>query len=421
MNRVAERSLDDNKIKFLRASKRMFFEAKVIKVVTYLLSFVPILLSFISAVNSDIVFIATMASFGLTIFLEFASSFLSTHKEKAIMLNQLYETEITGVNFSKIEYDREMTNDLNELAIRKSGLKILEKNKVKVNVPQEIEDKYSYLYLVRLEAAKTNYLMSRMFGMYIAALVAIIILFVGLSFVKSDSKEFLQLIIQFYPITIPVIRNVSACAKTRKKCAKISADIDNFFADGDDSVERLARFFYYIQNIEFETKMGAPVKYVIFSKIFAHGLRVLERGVARRYIEAIAELKKKALILKGAVSIRTSRSEILTKKERDLAQLERLSKRQKAKNEKKQVILPIEDKVEDKIEDKPVEKVEDQIKDRTKKTGPKPGSKKVQKKPPQKKPQTKKTQKNPSQKKASSKKPTQKKVAKAPTKTKKNR
>ena len=389
MNRVAERSQDENKIKFFRASKRMFFEAKAIKLITYLLSFVPILMSFISAINSDIVFVATMASFGLTIFLEFASSFLSSHKEKAIMLNQLYEAEITGGNFSKIEYDREMTNDLNELAIRKSGLKMLEKTKNKVVVPQEIEDRYAYLYLVRQEAAKTNYLMSRMFGIYVSALVLLIILFVSLSFVKSDSKEFLQLIIQFYPVTIPIIRNISACIKTRKKCAKISADVDNFFADGDDSIERLARFSYYIQNIEFETKMGAPARYAIFPKIFAHGLRVLERGVSRRFIEAIYELKKKALILRGAVNIRTSRAEILTKKERDLAHLERLSKRQKAKNERK-LIPEVNDVVEDKLEDKPVEKVEDKIKDKTKKPGPKPGSKRqtkpVKKKAPAKKP-----------------------------------
>ena len=362
MNKVEERSQKENNIKFYRASHRMFLETKAIKIVTYLLSSVPILMSFISAINSDIVFIATMASFGLTIFLEFAASFLSAHKEKAIMLNQLYETEITGVNFSKIEYDREMTNDLNELAIRKSGLKALDKNNHKVVVPQEIEDRYAYLYLVRQEAAKTNYLMSRMFGIYVAALVMIIILFVSLSFVKSDSKEFLQLIIQFYPITIPVIRNISACTKTQKKCAKISADIDNFFADGDDTIERLARFFYYIQNIEFETKMGAPAKYAIFPKMFARGLRVLEKGVATRYIEAIAELKKKALILKGAVNVRTSREEILTKKERDLEYLEKLSKRQTARNEKKQaqaqeqVIVAVDKKPEKPAKKTPAKK-----------------------------------------------------------------
>ena len=191
------------------------------------------------------------------------------------------------------------------------------------------------------------------------------------------------MIIQFYPVTIPIIRNISACVKTRKKCAKISADIDNFFADGDDSIERLARFFYYIQNIEFETKMGAPARYAIFPKIFAHGLRVLEKGVARRYIAAIAELKKKALILNGAVSLRKSRAEILTRKERDLEYLEKLSKRQKAKSVQKQTQEKQEDVVEDKIQD------------RTTKTGPKAGVKKPANKPtpkkkaPAKKPQNK--------------------------------
>ncbi len=359
MNRVEERSQKETSLKFFRASKRMFFETKAIKLGVYVLSFIPILLSFISAVNEDVVFIATMASFGLTIFFEFASSFLTSHKEKAIMLNQLYETEITGVNFSKIEYDREMTNELNELAIRKSESKQLDKDKHKVVVSQEIEDKYAYLYLVRLEAAKTNYLMSRIFGIYIAALIIVIVAFIGLSFIKSDSKEFLQLIIQFYPLTIPVIRNISACSKTRRKCAKISADIDNFFADGDDSIERLARFFYYIQNIEFETKMGAPANYALFPLMFARGLRILEKGVTGRYIDAIAELKKKALIIKGAVNVRTSREEILTKKERDLEYLEKLSRRQKAKTMPKPAPttqVKVEKQVPAKKDTKPVKK-----------------------------------------------------------------
>ena len=378
MNKVEERSQKDNNLKFYRASKRMFFETKAIKLGTYLLSFVPILMSFISAINEDIVFIATMASFGLTIFLEFASSFLTTHKEKAIMLNQLYETEITGCTFSKIEYDREMTNDVNELAIRKSESKFLMKEKHKVVIPQEIEDRYAYAYLVRQEAAKTNYLMSRMFGIYIAILSAIIVLFVGLALVKNETKEFLQLIIQFYPVTIPIIRNIGACSKTRKKCAKISADIDNFFADGDDSIERLARFSYYIQNIEFETKMGAPAKYAIFPKIFARGLKILEKGVTGRFIDAIAELKKKALILKGAVNVRTSRAEILTKKERDLDYLEKLSKRQqKAKNNQKQSSAIV---IEDKPKEEPKKKAETKPKQtQKKKTTPKP--KQTQKKP----------------------------------------
>ncbi len=374
MNKVEERSQKENNLKFYRASKRMFFETKTIKLGTYILSFVPILMSFITAINEDIVFIATMVSFGLTIFLEFASSFLNTHKEKAIMLNQLYETEITGVNFSKIEYDREMTNDLNELAIRKSESKLLAKDKHKVTVPQDIEDRYAYLYLVRQEAAKTNYLMSRMFGIYIAALIVLIILFVSLSFVKEGSKEFLQLIVQFYPVTIPIIRNISACSKTRRKCAKISADIDNFFADGDDSIERLARFFYYIQNIEFETKMGAPAKYVVFPAIFKKGLGILEKGVTTRFIDAIAELKKKALILKGAVSVRTSRTEILTKKERDLEYLEKLSKRQQKKKESQTQI----------------EKPEEKKKEASAKKPSKAPAKKATKSAPKKKPQNKK-------------------------------
>ena len=45
-------------------------------------------------------------------------------------------------------------------------------------------------------------------------------------------------------------------------------------------------------------------------------------GVTKRFIEAIEELKKKALIARG-VPIRTNKKEILTKKEIDLKTLEK--------------------------------------------------------------------------------------------------
>ena len=71
-----------------------------------------------------------------------------------------------------------------------------------------------------------------------------------------------------------------------KYCAKLSADIDNFLADGDDSNMRLARFIYYVQNIEFEMLMASPARYGVFYKLFGKGLKNLEKGVTKRFISA---------------------------------------------------------------------------------------------------------------------------------------
>lgn len=295
MNKISKLSQQEQNAKFYYAAKRIVFESKMIKIFAYLLSIVPIVLSFLKAPgNKTIVFIATMISFSLTLILEFTSSFLTGYKEKSILLNQLYETSITATTFSKVQYDREMTNELNELAIRKSAQKMSKLSKYhEPYIPEEIDNKYTYLYLCRLNSASTNYLMSRMYAFYIIALILVVILFVSFAFVKNDTYEFLQLIIQFYPLVLPIIRNISSSLKTMKYCTKISADIDNFFAQDNISNEELARFVYYTQNIEFEAMLASPVKYTIFYKIHRHGLKILETGVTKRFIDSILENTKK--------------------------------------------------------------------------------------------------------------------------------
>lgn len=342
MNKVKERSLKSSTAKFYYASQRMFTEAKMFKVALYLLSMVPIILSFVPVINNvpNLTFGLTMGTFLLNIIAELAGSLISGHKEKAVLLSQLYEVEVTGSSFSKIEYDRELTNELNELAIRKAMPKIQKKRVLySPKVPESIEDEYSYLYLSRTNSASTKYILSRMFYIYIVILAGIFALFAGLAIIKSETKEFLQLIIQFYPLVIPVIRNINSCNKAMKYCSKIDADIDNFFADGDDSISRLARFQYYVQNIEFEMQMSCPAKYKIFPVMFKKGVKVLTMGVTQRFIEAIEELKKKALINKG-ITIRTSKKEILTKTEIPLEKLEK---------KEKQIFKQNEIKKEDKV------------------------------------------------------------------------
>ena len=213
---------------------------------------------------------------------------------------QLYETGITGSDFSKIEYDRETTNELNELAIRKGLPRIQGKEKLYTpNVPDDISDDYSYMYLCRKSAATTKYLLSRIFYIYFIFLILIAVGFVFAIFVKSETIEYLTLLITFYPIVSPIIKACGKCNECMKNCTKICADIDNFFADGDTSVERLARMYYYVQNIEFEMMTNRPTIYGLYAKIFKKGTLTLEDGVTVRFQSAILELKSKAMMQKG--------------------------------------------------------------------------------------------------------------------------
>lgn len=292
MNRVEANCKKESNAKFYYASKNMFFETKVIKVVTFLISIIPIILTLIPMTSKTLVFATTMVSFTFSVILELLSSLRTTHKERSVLLRQIYNAGITGCTFSKTEYDREKTNFLNELAIRKAEATISSLKEFHVvNVPKEIEDKYTYLYICRTNAASNNYLMSRMYAVYIFSLVLIIGLFISFAFVKYNSFEFLQLIIQFYPLVLPVIRNINSCYKTMKYYTKISADIDNYFAEGSKSPEKRARFVSYIQGLEFEAMREAPEKYTIFSKMFSGGLKKLNRGVTNRFIDSIERLE----------------------------------------------------------------------------------------------------------------------------------
>ncbi len=353
MNKVSVRCQKQASAKFYYASKRMFAELKILKVLLYILAIVPVVLQFIPAVNSNEVmsFAYTVISFALTILNEVLSAFFNNHKESAILEHQLYESEITGSTFSKIEYDRESTNSLNELAIRKGLPKMhsLEESGKKYHiskVPDDISDDYSYLYLCRLSAAKTNYLLSRIFVFYAILLGIVICIFTACIFWKQNTADYLKLIIGFYPLVNPFIKNCASCKKTQKNCVKICADIDNFFADGDASIERLARFYYYTQNIEFEMMVNKPAIYNIFPAMFKRGLAILEDGVTIRFMEAINELYGKS---KGLVGQARGKA-LITRVDYDLVKLEEKRKLQTQKNDEPKVSTDVqENKVDIKV------------------------------------------------------------------------
>ena len=348
MNKVSVRCQKQASAKFYYASKRMFAELKILKVLLYILAIVPVVLQFIPAVNSNEVmsFAYTVISFALTILNEVLSAFFNNHKESAILEHQLYESEITGSTFSKIEYDRESTNSLNELAIRKGLPKMhsLEESGKKYHiskVPDDISDDYSYLYLCRLSAAKTNYLLSRIFVFYAILLGIVICIFTACIFWKQNTADYLKLIIGFYPLVNPFIKNCASCKKTQKNCVKICAD-------GDASIERLARFYHYTQNIEFEMMVNKPAIYNIFPAMFKRGLAILEDGVTIRFMEAINELYGKS---KGLVGQARGKA-LITRVDYDLVKLEEKRKRklQTQKNDEPKVSTDVqENKVDIKV------------------------------------------------------------------------
>ncbi len=390
MNRVAERCQRDSSANFHYASKRLYFETKAIKVFLYLAAVVPIFLTFLPKFkeNETAGVVLSLISFCVTLMTELSSAFMAEHKESAILELQMYEAEITGSTFSKIEYDRESTNEVHELAIRK-GLPKLKRIEESINrgiaksrpsrkkvyvesVPEEISDEYAYIYLCRVRAAKERFLLSRIFYIYFFVLVAVIITFIfGSFFVKgSEPATYLTLIVGFYPLVMPIIKDCLACKKTMKKCAKMSADIDTFFADGDDSIGRLARFHYYVQNLEFEMLKERPAVFNIIPFMFRKGINVLREGVTYRFLESIKELKSRSLMLKGTLKQPKGKS-IITKVELSNEYLDKIAKEKKAvvvnkTKTTKKVVEPIVEIAEEQIIEEPV--VEPVKKTTTKKT-----------------------------------------------------
>ena len=330
-NKVKARCQKEEYAKFYYASQKMFFSLKAARVFLYTVAILPIILALIPSVSVRYAFICSIISFSLSILNEALTSFMNGYKKKAIMVYQLYETEITGSQFSKIEYDRETTNDLNELAIRKGISQARGQEKLYVmDVPDEISDDYSYLYLCRRSAATTNYLLSRIFYIYFFSLIVIAAIFVVAIFFKSETIEYLTLIITFYPVVSPIIKACGKCKECMKDCTKICADIDNYFADGDVSLERLARMYYYVQNLEFEMMLNRPTIFNAFRAMFKTGVENLEEGVTIRFKAAIVELKSKSMMQKGIISQPKGKA-LITKVDYDMDRLAKLEKKKKQK------------------------------------------------------------------------------------------
>lgn len=331
LNKVSERCALDKHAKFYYASNRLFFELKIIRILLYLLAIVPVVITALPQIQSNPVsnVVCTIVSFAITLINESTSSFTNRQKDNAIYSLQLYETGVTGSTFSKIEYDRELTNELNELAIRRGIPKMKQQEEYHtICVPKDISDDYSYLYICRINAATNKYLLSRIIYIYFFILMAIVAIFVGAIFLKKETSQYLILIIGFYPLISPIIKDLNSAKECVRDCTKVCADIDNYFADGDASVERLARMHYYVQQIEFEMFSSRPTIYNLFKKLFSNGVEVLQDGVTERFRSAIVELKQKSLMNKGLLSQPKGKS-LITQREYDLEQLKKIEKQKK--------------------------------------------------------------------------------------------
>ncbi len=373
-NRVKERCKNPETAKFYYTAQSMFGVLKISRGILFVIAMIPVVLTFIPAISTTYVFICSLISFGLSILNESLSSFLNEYKKKAIMEYQLYETGITGSEFSKIEYDRESTNELNELAIRKGLPRMRGKELYEPDVPDDISDDYSYLYLARREAATTKYMLSRVFYIYFVFLILIAVCFVSAIFFKSNTMEFLSLLITFYPIFSPIIKACGKCKECMKDCTKMCADIDNFFADGDASLERLARMYYYVQNIEFEMLTNRPPIYPLFARLFKKGIADLGEGVTDRFRAAIVELKGKSMIQKGYMAAPKGKA-LITKVNYDMDKLNKIEK------DKKQKAKPAAAKPAEKPAEKPAQKAEKPTQKAAAKPAEKPAQKPAEKRP----------------------------------------
>lgn len=331
MNKVSERCKLDKHAKFYYASNRLFSELKIIRIILYVLAIIPVVITILPQLKTNAIssLACTIVSFAITLISESTTSFMNKHKDSAIYALQLYETGVTGSPFSKIEYDRELTNELNELAIRK-GIPQMKKQEEyhTISVPKDITDDHSYLYICRMNAATNKYILSRIIYIYFFLLMGIVALFIGAIFLKQETSEYLILIIGFYPLVSPIIKDCNSAKECMRDCTKICADIDNYFADGDDSLERLARMYYYVEQIEFEMYSSRPTVYKIFKAMFSTGVEILQDGVTDRFRAAIVELKQKAMISKGYLNQPKGKS-LITQKEYDLAKLKQIEKEKK--------------------------------------------------------------------------------------------
>lgn len=301
-NDVALLSRNPSNARIIAAANTMLAQARTINVTLYIFAWIPLIASFIIPYFADAKYsyICSFISLFISILTQVLSTSMNSHKERAVLVTQLYEANITSTTLARIEYDRESTNEANEYALRKGNRFNMEKLKSYYQVPLSLPNKYCYLYTQRIKVSEDRYMLGKN-RIFLAAMMFIIgigisavIVLLNTVFKPKDFSNFetiLPLIISLYPVLVPVITSFTEAAASNKRAIKIAADIDNYFADHDKSMARLERFNYYIQALMYEYRVKLKPIPLIIKKLAARKLKVVRLGCTERFMQSTMELE----------------------------------------------------------------------------------------------------------------------------------
>lgn len=295
-NQVAIREKLNQNASLAQASQLMLKEVRLINDTLYLITIIPLVLVFI--VDSQYSYICSAVSLFLNILTAVLQTTMNNHKEKAILVLQLYEANITNTIYARIEYDRESTNEAYEYRHKAKAERNARFHKMYI-VPDNVEEKYAYLFTQRSVVAENRYLLQKyrillataMFLLAGGAIALITILNILHYQQTSDISQIIPQVVCFYPVVVPLITTFTEAAASIKRAVKISADIDNFFADHDKSNIRLERFNYYVQSLMFEFRLKLRPIPILYKRCFTRKLRSMQLRVCERFIQAIYDLE----------------------------------------------------------------------------------------------------------------------------------
>ncbi|HBD06431.1 MAG TPA: hypothetical protein DCY93_03360 [Firmicutes bacterium] len=289
-NEVASLSRNPANARIIAAASTMLMQTRAINIALYLSAWVPLIASFF--VDAKFSYVCSCISLLINILTQVLSTAMNAHKERAILVTQLYYANITSMTYSRIEYDRESTNEANEYASRKGNKFNMAKYRNYCSVPLSLPNKYCYLYLQRIRVAEDKYLLgkNRIFLAIMMFLVGIGItamIIVMNTVVHADNfiAIFAQ-VISLYPVVIPIITSFTEAAASSKRCVKIAADIDNYFAEHNKANDRFERFNYYIQSLMFEYLVKLRPIPLFLKKLSSRRLKTLRLGCSERFIQA---------------------------------------------------------------------------------------------------------------------------------------
>ncbi len=302
-NDVALLSRNPSNARIIAAANTMFLQTRVLSITLYIVAWIPLIASFTFQFISNLgqyTYVCSLISLFISVLTQVLSTSMNSHKERAVLVTQLYEANITSTTLARIEYDRESTNEANEYALRKGNRFNMSKFKSYYQVPLSLSNKYCYLYTQRIKVTEDRYLIGKnrifmgtmMFLVGIGLSVLIVLLNTIFKSEDYDSvANILPLLVSLYPVLVPLITSFTESSASNKRAIKIAADIDNFFADHDKTSARLERFNYYIQALMYEYRVKLKPIPIIVKKLSSKKLRTVRIGCSERFVQATLDLE----------------------------------------------------------------------------------------------------------------------------------